>query len=265
MTQARVVKAALLVVLAACSGKAAEPTPAPAPKPAPKPTDDPWRGSAEVPPPVPAPSLVVDSAGDEPRKALGYALPAYQRTFMYRTQSTMDGRPGTSAELTVAWACKTGGACTYQLERFELPGMPADPAFATIASATKGEVTVKPDGQVLVQPTTFMRTTPSLVELLKLSMVQLPAEPLGVGAAWFINDAEANRAFTLKAISTTGFTIAVDITYLTEQSTLRAMLTFDHGEPLARTLELSQDSTLDVGGGPPVKLVMQVTIQTPRE
>jgi len=261
MTQARVVKAALLVVIAACSGKAAEPKPAPSPKP----TADPWTGSADVPPPTPAPSLVIDTAGDEPRKALGYALPAYQRVFMYRDQSTMNGTPGTTAELTVAWACKAGGLCSYQLTRFDMPGMPPDPTFETIASATKGEVTVKPDGQVLVQPTTFMKTTPSLVELLKLSIVQLPPEPLGVGAAWFINDAAASRAFTLKAISATGFTVAVDITYLTGPTTTHAMLTFDHGEPLARTLELSEESTMDVGSGPPIKVAMKLTIQPPRE
>jgi hypothetical protein len=165
----------------------------------------------------------------------------------------------------VAWACKAGGACTYQLDRFELPGIPADPAFATIASATKGEVTVKPDGHVLVQPTTFMKTTPSLVELLKLSIVQLPPQPLGIGAVWHLHDAEAKRTFTLKAVTEAGFTVAVDIAYLTEPSTVHAMLTFDHGEPLARTLELSQESTMDVGGGPPVRLAMQLTIQPPRE
>jgi hypothetical protein len=257
MTQARVVKAALLIVLAACSGKAAEPKPAPA--------KDPWTGSAEVPPPAPSRSLVIDSAGTEPRKALAYTLPAYQRTFMYLDETTSNGRPGTSAELTVAWACKAGGHCTYQLTRFELPGMPPDPAFATIASATQGEVTVKPDGSVLVQPTTFMKTTPSLVELLTLSIVQLPAEPLGVAAVWFINDADANRMFTLKAIGPTGFTVAVDITYLTVPSTSHAILTFDHGEPLAQTLELLQDSAMDIGGGPPIKLAMKLTIQPPRE
>jgi hypothetical protein len=263
MTQARVVKAALLVVLAACSGKATEPTPAPAPVP--KPTTDPWKGSADVPPPAPAPSLVVEGTGTEPRKALTYALPAYQRAFMYRDQTTMNGTPGTSAELTVAWACKAGGPCSYQLTRFELPGMPPDPAFATIASSTKGEVTVKPDGSALIQPTTFMKTTPSLVELLKLSIVPLPAQAIGAGAVWHLDDLEAKRTFTLKAFSTTGFTVGVDMTYLAEPSTVHATLTFDGGEPLARTLDLTQDSTMDIGGGPPVKLVMQVTIQPPRE
>jgi hypothetical protein len=262
MTQARAVKA-LLVVLAACSGKAAEPTPAPAPKPAP--AADPWTGSADVPPPKAAPALVVESAGAEPKKALGYALPAYERTFMYRNLSTTNGTPGTSAELTVAWACKAGGLCTYQLTRFDLPGMPPDPAFATIASSTKGEVTVKPDGHTLIQPTTFMSTTPSLVELLKLSIVQLPPQPLGVGAIWHFDDDEAKRTFTLKAITGAGFTVAVDIVYLSEQSTVHAELTFDRGEPLARTLELSQALTKDVGGGTILNLEMQVTIQPPRE
>ncbi len=261
MTQARVVKAALLVVLAACSGKAAEPTPAP--KPVPK--TDPWTGSADVPKPTAPPGIVLETPGAAPRAVVAYALPAYERTFMFEDKIATNGRDPMTVELTVVWACKTGGACSYHLAKFFMPGAPPDAAIETVAKSTKGEVTVQPDGNALIQPTTFMKTTPSIIELLKLSIVRMPSQPIGIGAVWHLDDDEAKRTFTLKALTATGFTVVTATTYAEGGGTAHATLTFERGEPIARTLELAQTSTQDLGGGPPMTMTVSLTIQTPRE
>ncbi len=183
---------------------------------------------------------------------------------MYADHVVTNGEAGLDVELTVVWACKAGGACSYQLAKFFMPGAPREPAFETVAKATTGEVTIKPDGSVLVQPTSFMKTTPSLVELLKLSFVQVPAEPIGVGAVWRIDDDEAKRTFTLKTVTAPAFFVAVDLVYA-DGMTTHAILTFDRGEPLAQTLELVQTATHDLGGGPPLTVETTLSIRPPRE
>ena len=263
MTQARVVKAALLVVLAACSGKAAEPAPAPNPPPAP--AADPWTGSADVPKPTAPAGIVLEAPGAAPRAVVIYALPAYERTFTYEDKIATNGRDPMIVELTVAWACKPGGACTYQLAKFFMPGAPPDAAIETVAKSTKGEVTVQPDGNALIQPTTFMKTTPSIIELMKLSIVRMPSQPIGIGAVWHLDDDQAKRTFTLKALNATGFTVVADTTYADAGGTAHATLRFERGEPIARTLELAQTSTQDLGGGPPMTMTVSLTIQSPRE
>ncbi|MEO7095122.1 MAG: hypothetical protein ABI175_17815, partial [Polyangiales bacterium] len=185
--------------------------------------------------------------------------------FMYDHQTTTDGRRDLAVEIVVAWVCKAGGACSYQLQKFHMPGAPPDQAMETVARSTKGEVTVKPDGSALVQPTTFMKTTPSVVELLKLSMVQVPAQPLGIGAIWHIDDENVKRAFTLTAVTSTGFTVVADAAYPGGDATVHTTLTFDRGEPIAQTLDLTQTATQPLGSGKPLDVVTTVTIQTPRE
>ena len=66
-------------------------------------------------------------------------------------------------------------------------------------------------------------------------------------------------------MSATGFTIRTDTTYAAGGGAARATLTFARGEPIAQTLELSQTSTQDLGGGPPLTMAMSLTIRPPAE
>ncbi len=243
MTQARDVRAPCVVLLIACSGKDA---PAPPPTQTLPAANDPWSGSADVPPAKPAAGVVLDRPGAEPRKPLRYTPVPYQRGVSYRHETTSEDQHGLALTIGVDWTCRAGGSCAYQLRSFKPDDGPADPVIMKIVKDARGEVTIQPDGRALIQPTTFVNTTPSLVELLKLSIISLPAAPIGVGATWHLDDGDAHRSYELTAVTPTGFSVSFATRYGTSADpvTGSGTATVELAQPLVQSLRYSQDAGL---------------------
>ncbi len=65
--------------------------------------------------------------------------------------------------------------------------------FDAGVKGVRGLVEVEPDGSALIQPEILMETTPSLTQLLRLAVIRLPAEPIGVGAKWTASEPDLRR------------------------------------------------------------------------
>lgn len=216
---------------------------------------DPWAGSGSSTLKVPGPAMVArDKPGAEPLAPLRFAIEPTRRTVVFTTSHGDKGqtRPPMSIDLELAWSCEAGGHCHYQLTKFDMRDMPPDPVMdkqmATVIQGTAGDVEVKPDGTSLIQPTSLMKTTPSTTELLRLALVQFPAEPIGIGGTWIHDESDLRRSYELVARSATEIKLSFELTYKSDQLAKgRGELVLSPGDPLAHQLRMTQDSELTLG------------------
>ncbi len=183
----------LFVLVAACSSHKDD---------APKASPDPWAAS----PPQPAkPKVELVTPGTAPRRALAYDVKSVDRTVAI---DFAIGQLRTAIDVT--WRCTPD--CSYAVTRFDIGDHP-DEAISKLAKTVIGVVRPNGDGGYYVVPTTIVRMMPSITELLRMSIVQFPAQPVGVGARWSIVEDDARRTYAIVAIDGARVTVDVDLTY----------------------------------------------------
>lgn len=246
----------LWILLLACSGKEATPPPAIA---------DPWATapSTSAQSPLPPPrkvELVLDAPGREPRRPVAFARKPSKRDITF-ISVTDPGNHELRAELAVRWTCAAGGECHYELASFVVHTGSDKQSFSELAKDTRGDVSIQPDGSALIQPTTFMKTTPSLTELLKLAIVQLPRQPIGVGAVWHVTDDDSRRTYTVDAMTPAALKLRFAASYSGGSSTSAGELAVNLDDPLAVSYAITQESRLEAPGAK-IDVTSSVTLRS---
>jgi len=184
--------------------------------------------------------VVLEAPGSEPRRLVGHAIGAVSRPLVFELAMKV-GEHDDTTKLGVAWSCEAGGPCRYQVSSKEIDGR-IDPEINKMVTSAAGELSIQPDGSVLIQPTSFIKTTPSITEILRLASVRLPAQPFGVGARWTVTERDLRRTYTVTALTATALELSLTGEFDDGSASVKlaGTLGFDGSDPVARTLRIEQ-------------------------